>query len=115
MKHIPIKKEKDGFSDSNQANYKYNSFYTSMEQKRIRKRDNYLNNVYVDVSLCLYQYSLNETTQNPIETENDKLVNELFESFSYLFPKERCKYALEKKGYDIELTILLNFHKKINK
>ena len=96
------KKEKDGFSDSNQANYKYNSFYTSMEQKRIRKRDNYLNNVYVDVSLCLYQYSLNETTQNPIETENDKLVNELFESFSYLFPKERCKYALEKKGYDIE-------------
>jgi hypothetical protein len=52
--------------------------------------------------MCLYKYSLTEIKQSPIETENDKLVNELFESFSFLFPKEKCKYALEKKGYDME-------------
>jgi hypothetical protein len=84
------KKENESF-DTFQSTYKMQ--FSSMEQKRFRKRDIYASNVYVDVSLCLYQYSLNELTQSPVETENDKLVNELFESFSYVFPKERCKYA----------------------
>lgn len=38
--------------------------------------------------MCLYQYTLTELKQKPVETENDKLVNELFESFSYLFQKK---------------------------
>jgi hypothetical protein len=93
-------KKKENNEFGTEPSFKYNNFYN---EKRIRKKDYYMGSYsYVDVSLCLYQYSLNESIQTPIETENDKLVNELFESFSYVFPKERCKYALEKKGYDIE-------------
>jgi len=65
-------------------------------------RDKIINSDSLKISLCLYKYSLIESKINPIETENDKLVNELFESFSYLFPKEKCKYALEQKSYDME-------------
>ena len=65
-------------------------------------RDKIINSDSLKISLCLYKYSLIESKTNPIETENDKLVNELFESFSYLFPKEKCKYALEQKSYDME-------------
>ena len=88
------KKEKEDYTFD--STYKYNYLYS---EKRYKKKE--YGSAFIDVSLCLYQYSLNETVQIPIETENDKLVNELFESFSYLFPKEKCKYALEKNGYDI--------------
>ena len=79
-------KEKDKNLDDNL--YKY-SLYS---EKKYYKTSSNLS--YNTISLCLYQYSLNETKTNPVETENDKLVNELFESFSYLFPKDKCKYNL---------------------
>ena len=78
---------------------KENPFY--FERKLFKIQELY-NQSSINILMCLYKYSLTEIKQNPIEIENDKLVKELFESFSYLFPKEKCKYALEKKNYDME-------------
>ena len=96
-------KEKDKEKLNDQDLYRFSSkenpFY--FDRKLIRLQQIY-NSQSITISMCLYKYTLSESKQNPVETENDKLVNELFESFSYLFPKERCKTALEKKGYDME-------------
>ena len=112
---IMLEEKESTKKDIKDNDFAYDTF---LQERKYRKKDYYNRDreQNVNVSLCLYKYSLNETIKVPVETENDRLVNELFESFSYLFPKEKCQYALEKKGYDIaqaaELLIKLSQENK---
>ena len=108
----PIVNDQDIYYKNNYFS-KENPFYYD---KKLFRLQQIINSQSIKVSMCLYQYTLTELKQKPVETENDKLVNELFESFSYLFSKEKCKYALEKNGYNMEQAaeLLIKISKEPN-
>ena len=65
------------------------------------------------MNLVLYKFPMN-SEKNELQIENESMINELYESFSTVFTKEKCKFALEKKNYNMEKAanfLIKNFNK----
>ena len=56
------------------------------------------------MNLVLYKFPMN-SEKNELQIENESMINELYESFSTVFTKEKCKFALEKKNYNMEKAV----------